>query len=165
MLFSACSRVPRWSHRPAGWHFQWGRESTEGWQRIEKWKMRIDFCCFTTYSILNEPVCVCTDLCGGAMQQREHRFAVRDGPCVSDPGLRPAVIPGLQCGGLVPLTSLLPPQPVSTRHKHAGPVPGKMTGPKKSLWSQHTLSMWSDAPCPDCSRAISLVAEPPLLVW
>lgn len=71
-------------------------------------------------------LCVRSDLCSRAMQQREHRFAVRDGPGVSDTGLRRAVVPGLQCGGLVPLTPLLPPQPFRTGHKHTGPVPGKM---------------------------------------
>lgn len=47
---------------------------------------------FTTYSVVkfvfsDSRSCVCADLCGGAMQQCEHRFAVRDGPSVSDTGL------------------------------------------------------------------------------
>lgn len=59
------------------------------------------------------------------MQQREHGVAVRDGPGVSDSGLRRAVISGLQCGGLVPLTPHLPSKPFGPGHKHPGPVPGK----------------------------------------
>lgn len=59
------------------------------------------------------------------MQQREHGVAVRDGPGVSDSGRWRAVVSGLQCGGLVPLTPHLPSKPFSPGHKHPGPVPGK----------------------------------------
>lgn len=64
------------------------------------------------------------DLRGGAVQQREYGAPVRDGPSVSDAGLRRALLSGLQRGGLVPLPPVLPPKPVGARHQHAGPVPG-----------------------------------------
>lgn len=68
---------------------------------------------------------LCADQCSRTMQQCEHRVAVRDGPGVSDSGLRCAVISGPQCGRLVPLTSHLPSKSFSTGHKHTRPVPGK----------------------------------------
>nr|XP_061834197.1 histone H2A deubiquitinase MYSM1-like isoform X2 [Nerophis lumbriciformis] len=63
------------------------------------------------------------DLCSGALQQRQHGAPVRYGPAVSDAGLRRALLPGLQRGGLVPLPPVLPAQPVRARHRHSGPVP------------------------------------------
>ena len=115
--------------------------------------------------VTNCSVWLCSDPCGRAVQQCEYRFAVWDGPGVSDAGLWRAVVPGLQCCGLVPLTPLIPPQPFSTGHKHTGPVPGK-----RNHWARPRTRLSvcvgrSDLLCPDCSRVISHEAEPPSLVW
>lgn len=127
-------------------------------QQCGRWGSRI----YLPHIVLT--LCVCADLCSRAMQQREHRTAVWDGSGVSDSGLWRAVGFGLQCGGLVPLTSLLSPQPFSTWHQHAGPVPGNMSGREKShaRVSPHEHAIWF---CPDCSRVISHVVEPPSSGW
>ncbi|XP_061635983.1 histone H2A deubiquitinase MYSM1 isoform X3 [Phyllopteryx taeniolatus] len=78
-------------------------------------------------------MCVFVDQCSGAVQQREHGAPVRDGPSVSDAGLRRALLSGLQRGGLVPLPPILPPKPVCAGHQHAGPVPELFLPRRRSL--------------------------------
>ncbi len=93
-------------------------------------------------------VSVCADLCSRAVQQCEYRFAVWDGPGVSDTGLWRAVVPGLQCGGLVPLTSLLSTQPFSTGHKHTGPVPELFLTRRSPLHRDDREPIWPSQPLP-----------------
>lgn len=114
---------------------KWGRKRID----IIKWFQTVwwNFCFALT--------CLNADLCGWAMQQREYRSAVWDGPSFSNSGLWCALLPGLQCGGLVPLASLLPPQPFCTGHKHTGPVPGTVSRLERSSWS---LPMW------DCDHSL-----------
>lgn len=97
------------------------------------WK--IQMCFFLLYTNNDSWPHLYADQCSRTMQQCEHRIAVRDGPSVSDPGLRCAVIPGPQRGRLVPLTSHLPSKPFSKGHKHARPVSGKRT---TARWGQQS---------------------------
>lgn len=102
------------------------------------------------------------DLRGRTVQQREHRHAVWDGPGLPDSGLRRALLPGLQRGGLVPLAPLLPPQPVRTRHQHTGPVAGRAhRSVQRFSNTESTIYLFS----PDCCRATSPVVEPRSSGW
>lgn len=106
------------------------------------WK--IQMCFFLLYTNNDSWAHLCADQCSRTMQQCEHRIAVRDGPSVSDPGLRCAVISGPQCGRLVPLTSHLPSKPFSKGHKHARPVSGKRTTARwgQTLWACHQIFLF-----------------------
>lgn len=163
---TACPRVAGGSHWPARRNFQWGRESVKGRGKCGQWRDRFDVLYKVFWHLrLQTILCIYADLCSRAVQQREYRFAVRDGPGVSDTGLWRAVVAGLQCGGLVPLASHLPPQPFSTGHRHTGPVPGKRMKWKKSHWSESMRARDLILFVLICSRVISHVAEPPSSGW
>lgn len=73
-----------------------------------------------------------------------------DGSRVPDTGLWCVIIPGFQCCGLVPFTSLLSPKPFNTGHKHTRPVPGKTEPISELTWVLAHVIIRVDFLSPDC---------------
>lgn len=136
--YPACPRFQEWGYWLVGGNFQQGRETPKGRCYVQMRKIEMHF--LLLYNNNDSWANLCADQCSRTMQQCEHRIAVRDGPSVSDSGLRCTVISGPQCGRLVPLTSHLPSKPFSTGHKHARPVPGKRTTARSGQQSDMSVS-------------------------
>lgn len=163
--FPACPRFQKWGYWLVGGNLRQRKETLKG--RCDVQMLKIQMCFLLLCNSSESWANLCADQCGRTMQQCEHRVAVRDGPGVSDSGLRRAVISGPQCGRLVPLTSHLPSKPFSPGHKHARPVPGKgdhsqvRSGQQSDIMSVSSTNVLHFY----FSRVISHAVGPPLLGW